>query len=176
MSRQNVEIVRLATEPHNGEGMVPVIREGLERIADWSDTDAVVAAWGRTPTFGRCTPKLNGTQAPSEFSGSLTASTGLPSSGRVAPTASLGDPGAVVHVASLLTRLFSSWNASDAGIDCRRGRGPDRFAIAAAPPVALARRPVMRSPPQLVGILWVGKTASSALLNSRKTLPLTGLF
>jgi hypothetical protein len=176
MSRQNVEIVRLATEPHNGEEMVPVIREassaspiGPIQMRSWLHG-------GRTPMFGRCTPKLNGTQAPSEFSGSLTASTGLPSSGPVAPTASLGDPGAVVHVASLLTRIFSSWNAGDAGIDCRRGRGPERFAIAAAPPVALARRPVMRSPPQLVGILWVGETASSALLNSRKTLPLTGLF
>jgi len=42
-----VEIVRLATEPHNGEDMVPLIREGLERVADWSDTDAVVAAWGQ---------------------------------------------------------------------------------------------------------------------------------
>jgi len=44
MSRQNVEIVRLATEPHNGEDMAPIIREGLERIADWSGTNAVVAA------------------------------------------------------------------------------------------------------------------------------------
>ena len=44
-----MEVVRLATEPHNGEDMVPLIREGLETIADWSDTDAVVAAWAEDP-------------------------------------------------------------------------------------------------------------------------------
>ena len=49
MSQENVELVRLATEPHNGEDMVPVIREGLEGIADWSNTDAVVAAMAQDP-------------------------------------------------------------------------------------------------------------------------------
>ena len=49
MSQENVEIVRLATEPHNGEDLVPVIRDGLERIVDWSDTDAVVAAMVQDP-------------------------------------------------------------------------------------------------------------------------------
>ena len=44
MSQENVEIVRLATEPHDGEDLVPVIREFVEGVADWSDTDAVVAA------------------------------------------------------------------------------------------------------------------------------------
>ena len=49
MSQENVEIVRLATEPHNGEDMVPVIRDGLGHIVDWSDTDAVVAAMAQDP-------------------------------------------------------------------------------------------------------------------------------
>ena len=44
MSQKDMEIVRLATEPHNGEDMVPVIREFLAGVVDWSDTDAVVAA------------------------------------------------------------------------------------------------------------------------------------
>jgi len=44
-----VEIVRLATEPHEGEDMVPVMRDGLGGIVDWSDTDAVVAAMAQDP-------------------------------------------------------------------------------------------------------------------------------
>jgi hypothetical protein len=58
VSRENVEIVRLATEPHNGEDMVPVIREGLEGIADWSDTDAVVAAWAQDPNVRPMHPEV----------------------------------------------------------------------------------------------------------------------
>jgi hypothetical protein len=50
MSQENVEIVRLANEPHNREDMVPVIREFLERVVDWSDTDAVVAAMANEPS------------------------------------------------------------------------------------------------------------------------------
>jgi hypothetical protein len=49
MSQENVEIVRLANEPHNSEDLVPLMRELLEGIADWSDTDAVVAAIAADP-------------------------------------------------------------------------------------------------------------------------------
>jgi len=49
MSQANVEIVRLSTEPHNGEDMVPIIREFVDGITDWSDTDAVVAAAASDP-------------------------------------------------------------------------------------------------------------------------------
>ena len=44
-----MEIVRLATEPHNGEDMVPTIRETVEGIANWADTHAVVAAIANDP-------------------------------------------------------------------------------------------------------------------------------
>jgi hypothetical protein len=44
VSEENVAVVRLATEPHNGEDMVPLIRQSVDDIADWSDTDEVVAA------------------------------------------------------------------------------------------------------------------------------------
>ena len=55
---ENVEVVRLATEPHNGEDMVPVIRDGLGGIVDWSDTDAVVAAMAQDPTFRPMDPDV----------------------------------------------------------------------------------------------------------------------
>ena len=44
-----MEIVRLATEPHNVEDMVPIIRETVEGIANWADTHAVVAAIANDP-------------------------------------------------------------------------------------------------------------------------------
>jgi len=49
MSQENVEVVRSANEPHSGEDMVPIIREFVEGITDWSDTDAVVAAAASDP-------------------------------------------------------------------------------------------------------------------------------
>src|SRR6266480_1281774 len=49
MSQENVEVVRSANEPHNGEDMVPIVRELVEGITDWSDTDAVVAAAASDP-------------------------------------------------------------------------------------------------------------------------------
>ena len=49
MSQENVEIVRSANEPHNGEDMVPIIREFVEGITEWADTDAVVAAAATDP-------------------------------------------------------------------------------------------------------------------------------
>ena len=58
MSQANVEIVRLATEPHNREDMVPIIRESVEGIADWSDTDAVVAAFASDPNVRPMHPEV----------------------------------------------------------------------------------------------------------------------
>ena len=51
MSRENVEVVRLANEPHNGEDMVPILQEFVEGVTDWSDTDAVVAAFADDPAW-----------------------------------------------------------------------------------------------------------------------------
>ena len=51
MTQGNVEIVRCATEPHNGEDMVPIIRQFVEGVTDWSDTDAVVAAFASDPNI-----------------------------------------------------------------------------------------------------------------------------
>ena len=51
MSRENVEVVRLANEPHNGENMVPILREFVEGVTDWSDTDAVVTALADDPAW-----------------------------------------------------------------------------------------------------------------------------
>jgi hypothetical protein len=58
MSQENVEIVRLANAPHNGEDMVPVIREFVEGIVDWSDTDAVVAAMATQPNARHLHPEV----------------------------------------------------------------------------------------------------------------------
>ena len=51
MSEANVEVVRLANEQHNGENMVPILREFVEGVTDWSDTDAVVAAFADDPAW-----------------------------------------------------------------------------------------------------------------------------
>ncbi len=51
MSQENVEIVRLANEPHNGEDLVPIMRGLLGSVADWSDTEAVIAALVTDPNF-----------------------------------------------------------------------------------------------------------------------------
>ena len=58
MSQENVEVVRLANEPHNGEDMVPLIREAVEGIADWSDTDAVAAAIAGDPNVRPMHPEV----------------------------------------------------------------------------------------------------------------------
>src|SRR5438874_12526667 len=58
MSQEDVEVVRLANEPHNGEDMVPIIREDVEGIADWSDTDAVVAAVASDPNVRPMHPEV----------------------------------------------------------------------------------------------------------------------
>ena len=51
MSEANVEVVRLANEPHNGENMVPILWDFVEGVTDWSDTDAVVAAFADDPAW-----------------------------------------------------------------------------------------------------------------------------
>src|SRR6267154_762749 len=57
MSQANVEVVRLSTEPHNGEDMVPIIREVVEGL-DWSDTDSVVAAIANDPDVRPLHPEI----------------------------------------------------------------------------------------------------------------------
>ena len=51
MSQENVEVVRRATQPHNGEDMVPIIRDFVAGVTDWSDTDAVVTAFASDPNI-----------------------------------------------------------------------------------------------------------------------------
>jgi hypothetical protein len=58
VSQANVEIVRLANEPHNGEDMVPIVRQYVENITDWSDTDAVVAAIADDPNVRPMRPDV----------------------------------------------------------------------------------------------------------------------
>jgi hypothetical protein len=57
MSKEAVEVVRLSTEPHNGEDMVPIIREVVEGL-DWSDTDSVVAAIADDPDVRPIHPEI----------------------------------------------------------------------------------------------------------------------
>jgi hypothetical protein len=58
VSERNLEIVRLANEPRNGEDMVPLIRQSVEHIADWSDTDAVLAVFANDPDVRQMHPDL----------------------------------------------------------------------------------------------------------------------
>src|SRR2546427_158916 len=50
MSRENVEVVRLANEPHNGEDMGPILRQFVEGLHDWAGTEAVAGPRGRGPS------------------------------------------------------------------------------------------------------------------------------
>jgi ketosteroid isomerase-like protein len=58
MSEENVEVVRRANEPRNGEDMVPIVREFVEGVTDWSDTDAVVAALADDPAHQHLHPDI----------------------------------------------------------------------------------------------------------------------
>jgi hypothetical protein len=58
MSQENVEIVRRANEPHNREDMVPLIRQSVEHIDDWSDADAVVAEFADDPNGRQMHPDV----------------------------------------------------------------------------------------------------------------------
>jgi hypothetical protein len=69
VSQENVEVVRLANEPHNGEDMVPIIRGVVEGIADWSDTDAVVAAVASDPNVRPMHPEVEWDASALEFFG-----------------------------------------------------------------------------------------------------------
>jgi ketosteroid isomerase-like protein len=68
MSEENVEVVRLANEPHNGEDMVPIIREVVDGL-DWSDTDAVVAALADDPAWQHLHPDIEWDWSALEFFG-----------------------------------------------------------------------------------------------------------
>ena len=53
-----MEIVRLANEPHNDEDMVPIMRQFIESVPDWSDTDAVAAAIANDPNVRPMHPEV----------------------------------------------------------------------------------------------------------------------
>src|SRR2546423_1127060 len=45
MSQENVEIVRSHLKPHDGEDIIPAVREYVERLGPTPDADAVLAVW-----------------------------------------------------------------------------------------------------------------------------------
>ena len=69
MSQENVELVRSANEPHNGEDMVPIIREFVEGVTDWSDTDAVVASLATDPNIRPMHPEVEWDASAFAFAG-----------------------------------------------------------------------------------------------------------
>ena len=69
MSQENVEVVRFANEPHNGEDLVPLMRELVEGIADWSDTDAVVASLATDPNIRPMHPEVEWDASAFAFAG-----------------------------------------------------------------------------------------------------------
>ena len=68
MSQEAVEVVRLSTGPHNGEDMVPILREVVEGL-DWSDTDSVVAAIADDPDVRPLHPEIEWDASAFPFSG-----------------------------------------------------------------------------------------------------------
>jgi len=68
MSQENIEVVRLSTEPHNGEDMVPIIREVVEGL-DWSDADSVVAAVADDPDVRPLHPEIEWDASAFPFAG-----------------------------------------------------------------------------------------------------------
>jgi uncharacterized protein len=57
MSHENVEIVRRAIEPYEGEDLVPALRELVERV-EWWDAEAVAAAMAQDPRGRHLHPEI----------------------------------------------------------------------------------------------------------------------
>jgi hypothetical protein len=49
MSRENVEVVRCFVAPHDGQDVLPRIRESLERFGPDPKADVVLATWAEDP-------------------------------------------------------------------------------------------------------------------------------
>jgi hypothetical protein len=58
MSQENVEIVRSFNAPHEGQNVVPVIREMVERLGPDPQPDAVLAEWGEDPGYQNLHPEF----------------------------------------------------------------------------------------------------------------------
>jgi ketosteroid isomerase-like protein len=51
VSQENVEVVRQYNEPYEGDDVIPVIRETLERVGPDPQPDAVLAEWAAHPVM-----------------------------------------------------------------------------------------------------------------------------
>jgi ketosteroid isomerase-like protein len=51
MSQADVEVVRRISEPYDGQDLVPVMREGVERLSPEYKPDAILAAWADDPAY-----------------------------------------------------------------------------------------------------------------------------
>ena len=51
MSQENVELVRRHLEPREGENLVPILREFLDRLGPTPEPAAVLAGWAEDPSW-----------------------------------------------------------------------------------------------------------------------------
>jgi hypothetical protein len=58
MSQESVEIVRRLNTPHEGEDVIPAIRESVERFGPDPQPDAVLAEWREDPGWQHMHPDI----------------------------------------------------------------------------------------------------------------------
>jgi hypothetical protein len=58
MSQENVEVVRRLNTPHEGEDVIPLIRESLERFGPYPQPDTVLAEWAKDPGWQHMHPEI----------------------------------------------------------------------------------------------------------------------
>jgi hypothetical protein len=58
MSQENVEIVRRLNAPYEGENVVPLIRDMVERLGPDPRADSVLAGWAEDPAWQHAHPEI----------------------------------------------------------------------------------------------------------------------
>ena len=58
MSQENVEVVRGFNAPREGENLIPVVREALERLGPDPAPEAILALWGEDPGWRYAHPDI----------------------------------------------------------------------------------------------------------------------
>ena len=58
MSQENVEIVRRYNAPYDGDDLIPMIREALQRVGPDPQPDAVLAVWAEDPSLQHLRPDV----------------------------------------------------------------------------------------------------------------------
>jgi hypothetical protein len=58
VSAEAVEVVRRFNDPYEGQDVMPVLREQLERLGPDPDPDEVLAVWAEDPSYRHAHPEI----------------------------------------------------------------------------------------------------------------------